>query len=212
MILYIKMFVLVMPELTTITTVLSGWIGKAIIVCVVKSVVWLLLYINIKSHSWFRRGAIVTTFIVCYALTSFISGYVSGGMYSRNGGMHLTINCQIHFSAWLCLTFSIFPYFTLYLQYLVSFFGLFRQKLDKINDPYSISIPIYVLRDWLCLEHNCYILWISGCYSLWHNGGSFCDLGLHFFPSGSSWYSCWKKLEWCSKQSMSCEDYPSSNS
>jgi hypothetical protein len=35
-----------------------------------------------------RRGAIVTTFIVCYALTSFISGYVSGGMYSRNGGKH----------------------------------------------------------------------------------------------------------------------------
>lgn len=35
---------------------------------------------------WLRRGAIVTTFIVCYALTSFISGYVSGGMYSRNGG------------------------------------------------------------------------------------------------------------------------------
>ena len=33
-----------------------------------------------------RRGAIVTTFIVCYALTSFISGYVSGGLYSRNGG------------------------------------------------------------------------------------------------------------------------------
>lgn len=37
----------------------------------------------------FRRGAIVTTFIVCYALTSFISGYVSGGMYSRHGGMYL---------------------------------------------------------------------------------------------------------------------------
>lgn len=37
----------------------------------------------------FRRGAIVTTFIVCYALTSFISGYVSGGMYSRHGGTYL---------------------------------------------------------------------------------------------------------------------------
>jgi transmembrane 9 superfamily protein 3 len=36
-----------------------------------------------------RRGAIVTTFIVCYALTSFIAGYVSGGLYSRHGGMHL---------------------------------------------------------------------------------------------------------------------------
>jgi hypothetical protein len=33
-----------------------------------------------------RRGAIVTTFIVCYAFTSFISGYVGGGFYSRNDG------------------------------------------------------------------------------------------------------------------------------
>lgn len=38
-----------------------------------------------------RRGAIITTFIVCYALTSFISGYVSGGLYSRNGGMILHV-------------------------------------------------------------------------------------------------------------------------
>lgn len=38
-----------------------------------------------------RRGAIVTTFIVCYALTSFISGYVSGALYSRHGGMGLFI-------------------------------------------------------------------------------------------------------------------------
>ncbi len=36
-----------------------------------------------------RRGAIVTTFIVCYALTAFISGYVSGGFYSRNEGKNL---------------------------------------------------------------------------------------------------------------------------
>jgi len=42
-----------------------------------------------KVPSMCRRGAIVTTFIVCYALTSFISGYVSGGMYSRNGGKNL---------------------------------------------------------------------------------------------------------------------------
>ena len=37
-----------------------------------------------------RRGTIITTFIVCYALTSFISGYVSGGLYSRSGGLHTT--------------------------------------------------------------------------------------------------------------------------
>jgi hypothetical protein len=31
----------------------------------------------------------MTTFILCYALTSFNSGYVSAGLYSRNGGMVL---------------------------------------------------------------------------------------------------------------------------
>lgn len=31
----------------------------------------------------------MTTFIVCYALTAFISGYVSGGFYSRNEGKKL---------------------------------------------------------------------------------------------------------------------------
>jgi hypothetical protein len=29
---------------------------------------------------------VFATFIVCYALTSFISGFVSGDLYSRNGG------------------------------------------------------------------------------------------------------------------------------
>jgi hypothetical protein len=42
---------------------------------------------NFNYTTCFRRGAIITTFIVCYALTSFISGYVSAGIYSRNGGM-----------------------------------------------------------------------------------------------------------------------------
>ena len=41
--------------------------------------------------SIYRRGAIVTTFIVCYALTSSISGYVSAGMYSRNGGEYFLL-------------------------------------------------------------------------------------------------------------------------
>lgn len=44
---------------------------------------------NFNWMVFVRRGAIITTFIVCYALTSFISGYVSGGLYSRNGGMVL---------------------------------------------------------------------------------------------------------------------------
>lgn len=34
----------------------------------------------------FRRGSIVTAMIVCYAFTSFISGYVGGSYYVKNGG------------------------------------------------------------------------------------------------------------------------------
>ncbi|XP_034702023.1 transmembrane 9 superfamily member 1-like [Vitis riparia] len=47
--------------------------------------VLLVILLAIVAMLYIGRGAIVTTFIVCYALTSFISGYVSGGMYSRNG-------------------------------------------------------------------------------------------------------------------------------
>lgn len=56
-------------------------------------------FLLINCHVCCRRGAIVTTFIVCYAFTSFISGYVSGGLYSRNGGMCITFHMQI----WLCM-------------------------------------------------------------------------------------------------------------
>lgn len=55
----------------------------------------------------FRRGAIVTTFIVCYAFTSFISGYVSGGMYSRNGGMHFLCLFMLLFNLLLRNSFEL---------------------------------------------------------------------------------------------------------
>ena len=34
----------------------------------------------------FSRGAIVTVFVISYALTSIVGGYVSGGFYARNSG------------------------------------------------------------------------------------------------------------------------------
>lgn len=39
------------------------------------------IFCAIIGMLYFSRGAIVTAFIVCYALTSFIGGYVSGGFY-----------------------------------------------------------------------------------------------------------------------------------
>jgi transmembrane 9 superfamily protein 3 len=46
----------------------------------------LVILVAIIGMLYIGRGAIVTTFIVCYALTSFISGYVGGAFYSRNDG------------------------------------------------------------------------------------------------------------------------------
>ncbi|KAG2560675.1 hypothetical protein PVAP13_8KG078000 [Panicum virgatum] len=49
------------------------------------ALILLVIVLAIVGMLYVGRGAIITTFIVCYALTSFISGYVSGGLYSRNG-------------------------------------------------------------------------------------------------------------------------------
>ncbi|KAK9908535.1 hypothetical protein WJX75_009309 [Coccomyxa subellipsoidea] len=44
------------------------------------------ILITIAGTLFTERGTIVTVFIVCYALTSFVAGYVSGGFYARNAG------------------------------------------------------------------------------------------------------------------------------
>ncbi|KAJ3675209.1 hypothetical protein LUZ60_004251 [Juncus effusus] len=50
------------------------------------TLILLVIILAIIGMLYIGRGAIATTFIVCYALTSFISGYVSGSLYSRHGG------------------------------------------------------------------------------------------------------------------------------
>lgn len=35
-----------------------------------------------------HTGTILTAFIVCYALTSFVSGYISGSMYAKSDGKY----------------------------------------------------------------------------------------------------------------------------
>jgi transmembrane 9 superfamily protein 3 len=62
----------------------------------------LVILLAIVGMLYVGRGAIVTTFIVCYALTAFISGYVSGGFYSRNEGKKLYTP-----SGYLCSSYHI---------------------------------------------------------------------------------------------------------
>jgi transmembrane 9 superfamily protein 3 len=46
----------------------------------------LVILITIGGAMYEGRGTILTVFIVCYALTSFVGGYVSGGFNARNEG------------------------------------------------------------------------------------------------------------------------------
>ncbi|ONK73003.1 uncharacterized protein A4U43_C04F26020 [Asparagus officinalis] len=74
-----------------------------------------------------------------------------------------------------------------------------RQKLDKVDDPLSISVPIFVLWNWLPTQHSCYLLWVTCSYSFWNNSSCVHTLGFHLFSLGTSRNCCWQKLEWCSK-------------
>ncbi|KAK4801886.1 hypothetical protein SAY86_000089 [Trapa natans] len=81
------------------------------------------------------RGAIITTFILCYAFTSFISGYVSGGMYSRNGG-----------KGWIksmVLTASLFPFLCFGIGFLLNTVAIFYGSLAAI--PFGTMVVVFVI-------------------------------------------------------------------
>ncbi|EPS65883.1 hypothetical protein M569_08888, partial [Genlisea aurea] len=81
------------------------------------------------------RGAIITTFIVCYAFTSFIAGYVSGGMYARNGG-----------KKWIpatILTASLFPFMCFGIGFILNTIAIFYGSLAAI--PFGTMVIVFVI-------------------------------------------------------------------
>ena len=96
------------------------------------------LLVNILAiigMQYIGRGAIVTIFIVCYALTSFISGYVSGGMYSRNGG-----------KSWIksmILTASLFPFMCFGIGFILNTIAIFYGSLAAI--PFGTMVVVFVI-------------------------------------------------------------------
>ncbi|CDY44834.1 BnaCnng11900D [Brassica napus] len=97
--------------------------------------VLLVILMAIIGTLYVGRGAIVTTFIVCYALTSFISGYVSGGMYSRSGGKHW-IKCMI-------LTASLFPFLCFGIGFILNTIAIFYGSLAAI--PFGTMVVVFVI-------------------------------------------------------------------
>ncbi|XP_004504187.1 transmembrane 9 superfamily member 1-like [Cicer arietinum] len=97
--------------------------------------VLLVILLAIIGMLYVGRGAIVTTFIVCYALTSFISGYVSGGMYSRNGG-----------KSWIksmILTASLFPFMCFGIGFVLNTIAIFYGSLAAI--PFGTMVVVFVI-------------------------------------------------------------------
>ncbi|CAI9756790.1 unnamed protein product [Fraxinus pennsylvanica] len=79
----------------------------------------LMVYTKLSS-----RGAIVTTFIICYACTSFFSSYINGGMYSRHGGKNW-INSTV-------LTASLFPFLCFGIGFMLNTIAIFYRSLAAI--------------------------------------------------------------------------------
>ncbi|CAO2835334.1 unnamed protein product [Amaranthus hypochondriacus] len=99
------------------------------------TLILLVIILAIVGMLYIGRGAIVTTFIVCYAFTSFISGYVSGGIYSRNGGKNW-IKAMI-------LTASLFPFMCFGIGFILNTIAIFYGSLAAI--PFGTMVVVFVI-------------------------------------------------------------------
>ncbi|KAF8376946.1 hypothetical protein HHK36_030317 [Tetracentron sinense] len=97
--------------------------------------VLLVILLAIIRMLYIGRGAIVTTFIVCYALTSFISGYVGGGLYSRSSG-----------ESWIksmVLTASLFPFMCFGIGFILNIIAIFYGSLAAI--PFGTMVVVFII-------------------------------------------------------------------
>ncbi|CAK9237988.1 unnamed protein product [Sphagnum troendelagicum] len=95
----------------------------------------LVILLAIVGMLYVGRGAIVTTFIVCYALTAFISGYVSGGFYSRNEGKHWIKS--------MLLAASLFPFICFSIGFILNVVAIFYHSLAAI--PFGTMVVMLVI-------------------------------------------------------------------
>lgn len=93
------------------------------------------IIIAIVGMLYVGRGTIVTAFILCYALTSFVAGYVSGGFYSRNDGKHW-IKAML-------LTASFFPFTCFGIGFILNTIAIGYHSLAAI--PFGTMVVMFVI-------------------------------------------------------------------
>jgi len=91
------------------------------------------------NHPTYKRGSIVTYFVLCYGFTAVVGGFVSGHYYSSNGGKNW-IRCML-------LTTGIFPGTVYGVGFLLNFIGVGYHSLAAI--PFSTMLVVVLL--WLIL-------------------------------------------------------------
>eukprot|EP00850_Spirogloea_muscicola_P016317 SM000131S26747 [mRNA] locus=s131:285974:290027:+ [translate_table: standard] len=93
------------------------------------------ILIAIVGMLYVGRGTIATAFIICYSLTSFIAGYVSGGFYSRNDGKHWIKS--------MLLTASLFPFTCFAIGFALNTVAIFYHSLAAI--PFGTMVVMFVI-------------------------------------------------------------------
>uniref|UniRef100_A0A6B2L0V5 Transmembrane 9 superfamily member n=1 Tax=Arcella intermedia TaxID=1963864 RepID=A0A6B2L0V5_9EUKA len=120
-------------------TLFSALIGIGTQLLVLTLIVVLLAIGFYHNHPYYRRGTIVTAFIVVYALTSIVSGFVSGSYYCQNGGKNW-IKCFIY-------TAGIFPGVVFSVSFLLNFVAVGYGSLAYI----PLSTMTIMLALWIFL-------------------------------------------------------------
>lgn len=100
---------------------LSALLGTGLQLCLLT---FFVILITIAGVLYEGRGAIMTVFIVCYSLTSFVSGYISGGFNSRNSG-----------KSWIramALTATLFPGITFGIAFVLNTIAIAYHSLAAV--------------------------------------------------------------------------------
>lgn len=93
------------------------------------------ILITIAGTLFVERGTIVTVFIICYALTSLLGGYVSGGFYSRHDGR-----------AWIqtmLLTANLFPLVVASIAFTLNTIAIFYHSLAAV--PFGTIVVVVLI-------------------------------------------------------------------
>lgn len=80
-----------------------------------------------------ERGTILTAFIVCYALTSFVGGYVSGGLHARMEGGKSWMHCMM-------LTAGLFPGIVFGIAFVLNSIAIAYHSLAAVPFGYIVIV------------------------------------------------------------------------